>query len=429
MEATEQTALVEFNVTDAAIQTMKQEFMGLQIIGVDDKEGFEVVHNSRMIVKNKRIEVEKTRKALNENALSWQRKVNSEAKRITELLAPIEEHLQEQEATYEAEREKVRKEIERKEQERMQGRVALLMNIGMSFNGAFYFFPGSPLNIDVITVTGNSDEKFTQFLAQAQVESDRIKAEADRKAKEEVDRLEAERLKKEAIEKAKAEEQQRIRIEQERIALVLKDEREKIEAEKKRIAKENAETAKALQDIILEQQREEERLKVERAALAKEKAEREIQIRKEAENLAVRIRRMEAKQTVLKDEPGQVTSIPQEAIFEQPKAVIEPKITMHKTSPAPRILMQVIHSCDCCPYLDKTGDQYCNNIGEYLEIDIAATVDERCPLPSEKIKVMIDSIGGANCSNLERSQDLSDALCYGNEFVEVQIRGFDLGDH
>ena len=284
-----------------------------------------------MTVKEKRVEVEKTRKGLNESALEWQRKVNAEAKRITEMLAPVENHLKAQEEAYEAERERIRLEVERKVQEKTQARVAALITAGMQFNGAFYFFPGSPLSTDVITLTGATDEEFNLFLAQAQVEQARIQAEADRKAKEEADRLEAERLKKEAEERAKAEElarvkaeQERIRAEQEQMAREIQAEREKLEAEKKRVAESEAAAAKHLQDIIAEQLKEEEALKVEREKLEAEKAEAAEKIRKENEALAAKVRELEATKAAPQDIPAAPAPSPALVVIDQPKASIEP---------------------------------------------------------------------------------------------------------
>ena len=341
-ENTENTAqVVKFSVTDAAIAQMKSEYMGLSIAGADDKNGFELVHRARMTVKEKRVDVEKTRKSLNESALEWQRKVNAEAKRITEMLAPVENHLKAQEEAYEAERERIRLEVERKVQEKTQARVAALITAGMQFNGAFYFFPGSPLSNDVITLTGATDEEFDQFLAQAKVEQARVQAEADRRAKEEADRLEAERLKKEAEEKAKAEElarvkaeQDRIRAEQEEAARVLQAEREKLEADKKRVAESEAAAAKHLQDIIAEQVKEEEALKAERAKLEAEKAEAAEKIRKENEALAAKVRELEATKAAPQDVPAAPAPSPAQVVPGQPKASVEPKLTAPFHTPA-----------------------------------------------------------------------------------------------
>lgn len=100
--------LREFSISDAAIAAMADEYLPLTIAGIDDAAGYKRVHDARMVVKNKRVEVEKVRKALKEDALKYGRMVDGEAKRITALLDPIESHLKEQEDAYNAEKERIK---------------------------------------------------------------------------------------------------------------------------------------------------------------------------------------------------------------------------------------------------------------------------------------------------------------------------------
>jgi uncharacterized FlgJ-related protein len=102
--------LVKFNVTDAAIAQMAERYMKLTINGLEDTEGFKAVHVARMDVKGRRIEVEKTRKSLKEEALRFGKLVDGEAKRITALIAPIEEHLQSEEDKIQAEKDRIKAE-------------------------------------------------------------------------------------------------------------------------------------------------------------------------------------------------------------------------------------------------------------------------------------------------------------------------------
>lgn len=103
------TQLAKFTPTDTAVATMAAEYMPLVIQGPDDSEGFKVVHQARMVVKSHRVTVEKVRKELKADALEYGRRVDGEAKRITAMLEPIENHLAEQEASYEAAKEAIRK--------------------------------------------------------------------------------------------------------------------------------------------------------------------------------------------------------------------------------------------------------------------------------------------------------------------------------
>lgn len=120
-----ETELAKFNVTDAAIATMAKEYMPLSIKGIEDKDGYNKVHAARMVVKGKRVEIEKTRKVLGAEALAFGKAVNGEAKRITEQLQSIESHLSDQQAAVDDEKERIKREKieaiqaeqERKEQE------------------------------------------------------------------------------------------------------------------------------------------------------------------------------------------------------------------------------------------------------------------------------------------------------------------------
>ena len=85
--------LEKFTVTDAAISEIKQKYSGLIISGIDDKEGYKIVSDARKFVKSKRVEVEKKRKELKEDSLKFGRAIDSEARRITGELSPIEHSL------------------------------------------------------------------------------------------------------------------------------------------------------------------------------------------------------------------------------------------------------------------------------------------------------------------------------------------------
>ena len=112
------TELQKFNIADAVIFKMSAEYLPLKVKGLDDREGLKKVHDARMVVKGKRIEVEKKRKELKESFLRFGQAVDGEAKRIFALLSPIESHLENEESIVEKEKERLRLEVEQKEQEK-----------------------------------------------------------------------------------------------------------------------------------------------------------------------------------------------------------------------------------------------------------------------------------------------------------------------
>lgn len=218
--------LVNYNITDAAIREMREQYMRLRIVDLDDKDGAKAVSAARRAVKAKRCEVERLRKELKADALEWGRKVDSEAKRITEQLAPIEKHLEDEEARIEQERariaaeEEARAEAERRsEQERVLGRMTALAKFGG---------PASEMRFEEIARL--SEMEFDDLLEGARARWE--KAEAERKAEEQ--RLEQIRLEQAA--------------ERERIA----EERRVLEEEKRKLAEEKAAKLPSVIEMINE---------------------------------------------------------------------------------------------------------------------------------------------------------------------------------
>lgn len=278
-------AVKQFNITDAAIEKMKKEYLSLSIDGLDDKDGYKKVHEARMDVKSKRVEVDKMRKDLNSDALAYQRAVNGEAKRITELLEPIEAHLTAEEKKIDDEKERLKAEAERKEQEKLQGRVAKLVSLGCVFDGEKYQLGDNKATVTQIKQA--SDETFSNFLNAVQGEADKIAAkkaeeEAARKAEEE--RIAAERA-----------ELEKLRKEQEKAAAEIRKQQEEIDRQK----------------------REAEEVR-QREIAAKERAAREEQEKKQAEErvkkLAAEIAKQEEEDRKAKEEADRKETERQEAL-------------------------------------------------------------------------------------------------------------------
>ena len=66
---TVETGIVKFVPTDTAIAELRDRYMALKINGIEDREGFKAVHEARMVVKTKRVDVEKKRKELKADAM------------------------------------------------------------------------------------------------------------------------------------------------------------------------------------------------------------------------------------------------------------------------------------------------------------------------------------------------------------------------
>jgi hypothetical protein len=278
--------LAVFRKQDAIVAELREKYMGLTIKGVNDRKGFDAVHEGRMVVKRARIDVEKTRTTLKADILERGRKIDAEAKRVAGLLAPIEDHLESQETAITNERERIKREAEEARKAKVKQRFEALQLCG--YQG------------DMMAVPELGEIEFGVLLATAQAakaEADRLAEEARQQQAAEVERLRkleaeaaAERARQEAAaaEQRKAEEARlaaeraeldRVRKEQEAEAARLRAEQERIEAEKNAAAR-----AAELERARLEAA---ERARIEtEQRLAREQAEAKAAAEREALRIA-----------------------------------------------------------------------------------------------------------------------------------------------
>lgn len=184
------TAVAEINKTEQGLAELKQRYGSLTITGLDDRPTYFAAVEGAKLIKKLRTGVEGKRKELNEFPLKFQRAVNAEAKRITELLVPIEEHLKNQVEAFEnAEAEEKRKDAERKR--------AALVNAGFKFDGSFYVC-GMHM-VPAAHVAEMEDERLAYYVQEAGHILAAEKAAEERRAaelaaqQEEAQRLAAER--------------------------------------------------------------------------------------------------------------------------------------------------------------------------------------------------------------------------------------------
>ena len=122
--------VVKYDITDAKIAEMESIYMSLAITDLEDKEQFDAVHSARMTVKGKRVEVEKRRKELKADALAYGKLVDTEAKRITGKLEPIENHLDREERKVTDEQKRIKEIADRLEREMIDRRMESLSSFG-----------------------------------------------------------------------------------------------------------------------------------------------------------------------------------------------------------------------------------------------------------------------------------------------------------
>lgn len=243
LQITNQELQTSFDFSEAFVNEMKTKADALMILGVDDKEGYNAVNDARKLIKEKRVQVEKKRNELNADALAYQRTVNTEAKRITSMLEPIEQKLADKTKAIDAEKERIKLEDRRLRQEKTAGRIGQMVSMNMTQIGGMYYVGEQRISHNEVETW--EDEIWTDFIhicEREYFEAQRILAEA--KVAQEA---EAQRIADEA-------EAERIRLKK------IADEQEASARELALIAKEQKAEADRLKKIADEQEAERVRL-------------------------------------------------------------------------------------------------------------------------------------------------------------------------
>jgi hypothetical protein len=174
-----QTQVVKFKsvITDEIINAKKDELLALKINGLDDVEGYKIVHEKLNKLVKVRTSIEAKRKELLLISKTYDAAVNGEAKRLTELAAPVELHLKTQKSQIDGERERLeaieRQRIENEKRlvvERFNKRTQDLFNCGAMFNGSAYVLDGTAYRLGKIDISNDlintlQDIIFDQHLA------------------------------------------------------------------------------------------------------------------------------------------------------------------------------------------------------------------------------------------------------------------------
>ena len=202
--------LTRFDITNAALFELQKNYCWLSIADVNDKDGYKAVREARLTVKNLRIEVEKKRKELLEDSLTYTRAVNAEAKRITSFIEPIEEALAEKEKAHIAEIEALKKAEEEAKAKKFEARIDRLKFIGFRWDGIVYASDfltasGRPFNLNREGIELLSDEGFDKMMLDLhsgrQKHFAALELEKERKEREEIElKAERERLAQERAE-------------------------------------------------------------------------------------------------------------------------------------------------------------------------------------------------------------------------------------
>ena len=235
---------------EAALIALRDKYSGMKINGIEDREGYKAVRAARLELKGERVQVKKDGEALRERAVQFAKKVIGREKELIAIIARTEDELAAEEQRIDEERERLRIQKEREEQEALQKRIDALAKFGYAE--------------DLYTLSIMPEEDFQALLGHAEgeylKEQERIaaeKAEQERQRREEEERRQLEREQLEQARREQERKEEEIRIEVERLR--------KLE---KRIAKEQKEREDAIRK---EQERKEAELRTMREELEKEK--------------------------------------------------------------------------------------------------------------------------------------------------------------
>ena len=274
--------MIVYDVTDAAIAELKGRYSGLKIV---DSSSYEHVRVAIAEVRTKRTGVEKMRKDLKADALTYGKRVDAEAKRLTDALKSIEDPLQTEKDRVDAEKEKVRQEKAAKEQDRVDGiraRISAFQHLLVEIQGKTS--DQIMENIDNTMDCEAPEEIFMEFTAEAN------------KVKEEV----INGLIKAYQEKLKVEnEAEALKVEQDRLAKIAAEQKVaqgKIDEDNRKIreAQEKLEAEKKAEKDRQERDALAQRLKEQAEKEAKERFDREARENKEKEETEEKERQKKA---------------------------------------------------------------------------------------------------------------------------------------
>ena len=179
------------------INAMKTEMVGLVEKSKDltiaghvggEKEGFKLCDKSRLVLKDRRCNIEATRKKLKSYVLQAGKDIDGTAAEITKIIEPEEKRLQKLCDEYELKIKQEKERLEKEAAEKLQGRVNFLQ----AFDAI----------IDLVRIQAASDEEFAYMVKEASEIKAKKDEEAAKEKKKQDEIIEHEKQSKLASEKA-----------------------------------------------------------------------------------------------------------------------------------------------------------------------------------------------------------------------------------
>lgn len=246
----------EFKVSEADVAVLSSKYLSLKIAGAVDKKGYDLVHAGRMEVREVRTHIEKTRKRLKEQSLEYGRAVDAEAKRITNMIAPVEAYLLAEETRVDDEINAIKAAKQKALDERNQSRMDALLAVGATIGLAAVVTMDDQAYVDYLALVTKDFEARKKF--EAEQESERVakaKAEAERIAKIEADNAK-QKAENEALQAQLKAQQDLIDKANADAARAKRDEEIRKETEEKAEAKRVKEQAEEVQRLAVEAEKQ-----------------------------------------------------------------------------------------------------------------------------------------------------------------------------
>ncbi|MGF7219068.1 hypothetical protein GGR92_005248 [Spirosoma lacussanchae] len=232
-------APISFALTLEEIDKVAAEASKLTIADHNDRAGYKAVYSFRQMVKDQRIGVEKRQKELKRPHIDYNRSVDQLAKQLVDPMKVIEEGLSKQEAVYEAEQERIKREAEQAEALKRASRIESVIRLGGILNEAAYDVFGT--RVDLVEIETLPDDKWGEIYATLEeaytCEQIRL-AEIERERQEEQARLEQQRIEQEAQAKRLADQAAEIERREQELARLEADAKRK-EQERERQAEQD----------------------------------------------------------------------------------------------------------------------------------------------------------------------------------------------
>lgn len=198
-------ALQRFNPFEAELTQAAADYANLTISGPEDASGYDAVRNAIARFTGLRTGIEKTRTEIKAPALLFGRRVDAEAKRLTDLISGAEAALRKEKARIDEIRENARLAAERAEMERYKQRTDQLFEVGFVYDGSDYIAGNIAVWADGLLKL--TDEQFDELLENGRKEIEIEKARKQALAEQLV--REAEQAEKEAAKALQMAQEQR----------------------------------------------------------------------------------------------------------------------------------------------------------------------------------------------------------------------------